>query len=158
MTLKSGYDGAVPNPFRPSFGVSPPLLVGRDDLIDEFAEALEDGPGSAARATIYTGARGSGKTVMLNAVEDRAREHGWVVISDTASPGFVDRIVRQHLPGLLRDFDPKAVRRRLTGITGPLSSGGATQRPPRDVGPGSYKVSPWPARGQKCCSGCLDAR
>jgi hypothetical protein len=95
-------------------------------LIDEFAEALEDGPGSAARATIYTGARGSGKTVMLNAVEDRAREHGWVVISDTASPGFVDRIVRQHLPGLLREHDPKAVRRRLTGITGPFSSGGAS--------------------------------
>jgi len=116
----------VPNPFNPSFGVSPPLLVGRDDLIDEFAEALEDGPGSAARATIYTGARGSGKTVMLNAVEDRAREHGWVIISDTASPGFVDRIVRQHLPGLLREHDPKAVRRRLTGITGPFSSGGAS--------------------------------
>jgi len=95
-------------------------------LIDEFAEALEDGPGSAARATIYTGARGSGKTVMLNAVEDRAREHGWVIISDTASPGFVDRIVRQHLPGLLREHDPKAVRRRLTGITGPFSSGGAS--------------------------------
>ena len=114
------------NPFRPSFGVSPPLLVGRDDLVDEFAEALEDGPGSAARATIYTGARGSGKTVMLNAVEDRAREHGWVIISDTASPGFVDRIVRQHLPGLLRELDPKALRRRLSSITGPLSSGGAT--------------------------------
>jgi hypothetical protein len=95
-------------------------------LIDEFAEALEDGPGSAGRATIYTGARGSGKTVMLNAVEARAREHGWVIISDTASPGFVDRIVRQHLPGLLREHDPKAVRRRLTGITGPFSSGGAS--------------------------------
>ena len=97
----------MPNPFKPSFGVSPPLLVGCDDLLDEFAEALEDRPGSAARATIYTGAGGSGKTVMLNAVEDRAREQGWVVISETASPGFVDRLVRQHLPGLLRDFDPK---------------------------------------------------
>ena len=116
----------MPNPFKPSFGVSPPLLVGRDDLLDEFAEALDDGPCSPARATIYTGARGSGKTVMLNAVEDRAREQGWVVISETASPGFVDRIVRQHLPGLLRDFDPGAVRRRLTGITGPLGAGGAT--------------------------------
>ncbi len=114
------------NPFRPSFGVSPPLLVGRDGLLDDFAEALEDGPGSAARATIYTGARGSGKTVMLNAVEGRAREHGWVVISETASPGFVDRIARQHLPGLLRDFDPETVRRRLTGITGPFASGGAS--------------------------------
>ena len=116
----------MPNPFKPSFGVSPPLLVGRDELLDEFAEALEDGPGSAGRATIYTGARGSGKTVMLNAVENRAREHGWVVISETATPGFVDRIARQHLPGLLREFDPKAVRRRLTGITGPLGSGAAT--------------------------------
>ncbi len=64
------------NPFKPSFGASPPLLVGRDSLIEEFAEALEDGPGSAGRATLYTGARGCGKTVMLNAVEDRAKERG----------------------------------------------------------------------------------
>ncbi len=70
----------MPNPFHPGFGVSPPLLVGRDSLIAEFGEALEDGPGSAGRATLYTGARGSGKTVMLNAVEDRARSAGWVVI------------------------------------------------------------------------------
>lgn len=114
------------NPFRPTFGVSPPVLVGRDALIGEFVESLEDGPGAAARATIYTGARGSGKTVMLNAIEDRARELGWLVVSETASPGFVDRIVRQELPRLLDDFDPKAVQRRLTGITGPLGSGGLT--------------------------------
>ncbi len=114
------------NPFKPSFGVSPPLLVGREELIEEFVEGLEDGPGSAARATIYTGARGSGKTVMLNAVEDRARELGWLVVSETASPGFVDRIVRQELPRLLAGFDPKAVRRRMTGITGPLGAGGVT--------------------------------
>jgi hypothetical protein len=114
------------NPFRPSFGVSPPVLVGRDGLIEEFVEGLEDGPGAAARATIYTGARGSGKTVMLNAVEDRARELGWLVVSETASPGFVDRIARQELPRLLESFDPKAVRRRLTGITGPMGSGGVT--------------------------------
>jgi AAA ATPase domain len=111
------------NPFRPSFGISPPLLVGRDTLIEEFAEALEDGPGSAGRATIYTGARGSGKTVMLNAVEDRARGLGWVVVSETASPGFVERITRQHLPRLLQRFDPEAVRRRIAGITGPFGSG-----------------------------------
>jgi AAA ATPase domain len=114
------------NPFRPSFGVSPPVLVGRDGLIEEFVEGLEDGPGAAARATIYTGARGSGKTVMLNAVEDRARELGWLVVSETASPGFVDRIARQELPRLLESFDLKAVRRRLTGITGPMGSGGVT--------------------------------
>ena len=51
---------------------------------------------------------------MLNAVEDRAKEHGWLVISETASPGFIDRITRQQLPRLLRDFDPDAVH--LPGI------------------------------------------
>jgi len=39
----------VANPFKPSFGVSPPLLVGRDGLIEEFVEGLQDGPGAAAR-------------------------------------------------------------------------------------------------------------
>lgn len=116
----------MPNPFHASFGVSPPLLVGRDAVIDQFVEALEDGPGSAGRATLYTGARGSGKTVMLNAIEDRTRQRGWLVISETASPGFIDRITRQHLPQLLRTFDPAAVGRRLTGITAPLNVGGAT--------------------------------
>ena len=111
------------NPFKPSFGVTPPLLVGRDELIEEFADALEEGPGSAGRATLYTGARGAGKTVMLNAVEDRAKALGWVVISETATPGFVERLTRQHLPALLRQFDPNAVRRRLSGLSGPLGAG-----------------------------------
>ena len=113
----------MPNPFHPSFGVTPPLLVGRDAVLEDFVEALEDGPGASGRATLYTGARGAGKTVMLNAVEDRAREHGWLVISETATPGFVARITQQQLPRLLRDFDPAAVRRRMTGVTAPLNVG-----------------------------------
>ena len=113
----------VTNPFKPSFGVSPPLLVGRDALTEEFTEALEDGPGAAGRATLYTGARGAGKTVMLNAIEDRARSRGWVVVSETASPGMIARITRQRLPALLASFDPEAVRRRLTGITAPFGAG-----------------------------------
>ncbi|MEO8750820.1 MAG: ATP-binding protein [Allobranchiibius sp.] len=113
----------MPNPFHASFGVSPPLLVGRNSALDDFVEALEDGPGASGRATLYTGARGAGKTVMLNAVEDRARERGWLVISETATPGFVARITQQHLPRLLRDFDPRAVHRRMSGVTAPLSVG-----------------------------------
>jgi hypothetical protein len=60
---------------------------------------------------------------MLNAVEDRAKERGWLVISETATPGFVARMTQQHLPRLLRDFDPEAVRRRMTGVTAPLNVG-----------------------------------
>ncbi|HTX00511.1 MAG TPA: AAA family ATPase [Acidimicrobiales bacterium] len=95
-------------------------------MIEELSEAIEEGPGSPARATIFTGARGAGKTVMLNAVEDRAREQGWIVVSETATRGFVQRIVREHLPGLLRQFDPQAVKRRLTGFTAPLGASGVS--------------------------------
>ncbi len=95
-------------------------------MIEEISEAIEDGPGSPARATIYTGARGAGKTVMLNAVEDQAKEHGWIVVSETATRGFVQRITGQHLPPLLRQFDPDRVKRRLTGLSAPFSAGGAT--------------------------------
>jgi hypothetical protein len=119
----------VTNPFHPTFGVSPPLLVGRDEVIDEFVEAIEDGPGAAGRATLYTGPRGSGKTVLLNAIEDRTKAKGWLVVTETASPGFVERITRQHLPRLLREFDPDAVHRRLSGFSiplGPIGTGGAT--------------------------------
>ena len=112
------------NPFKPSFGVSPPLLVGRDELIEEFDEALEDGPGSASRATLFTGARGAGKTVMLNAIEDRAKLRGWIVVSETAAPGLINRLTQSRLPEVLRRFDPDAVRHRLTGITAPFTAGG----------------------------------
>jgi len=116
------------NPFHPTFGVSPPLLVGRDSLIESVAEAIEDGPGAPGRATLYTGPRGSGKTVLLNAVEDQARTQGWAVISETADPGFIERMTHQHLPLLLRGLDPAAVRKRLSGLNiplGPLGSAGA---------------------------------
>ena len=112
------------NPFKPSFGVSPPLLAGRDELIEEFSDALEDGPGSAGRATLFTGARGAGKTVMLNAIEDRAKSLGWIVVSETAARGLIERLTERRLPALLQRFDPAAVRRRLTEVKAPFTSGG----------------------------------
>jgi len=119
---------APSNPFHPTFGVSPPLLVGRDGLLTDVAEALQAGPGDPGRATLYTGPRGSGKTVLLNAVEDRARALGWRVISETASPGLVGRLTTGHLPELLAAIDPDAVRRRFSGLAvplGPLGAAGA---------------------------------
>ncbi|MBX3315203.1 MAG: ATP-binding protein [Actinobacteria bacterium] len=114
------------NPFTPTFGVSPPLLVGRAELLDDFAGGLEDGPGAPARMTLYTGARGTGKTVMLNEVEDLARQRGWRVISETATVGLVNRLVTEHLPALLGEIDPGARVSKVTGINAPMGLGGAT--------------------------------
>lgn len=114
------------NPFTPTFGVSPPLLAGRSGLLDDFAAAIEDGPGAPGRMTLYTGARGTGKTVMLNEVEDLARQQGWRVISETASSGLVNRLVGEHLPALLAEIDPGGATTKVTGISAPMGLGGAT--------------------------------
>ena len=61
------------NPFRPGFGVSPRVLAGRDELLEEFDTALDEGPGSPLRSVLVSGARGMGKTFILNYLEEAAR-------------------------------------------------------------------------------------
>ena len=118
----------MPNPFTPTFGAPPPLLVGRDDLIQEFEDGLDGGTGDPARATLYVGHRGVGKTVLLNAVEDAAAEREWVVVNDTGTKGFIDRLVMERLPLALREVKSagKKSRKRSTGITAPGGLGGAS--------------------------------
>lgn len=114
----------VTNPFRPSFGTSPPLLVGREPMILAVGDALDAGPGAPGRASLYTGARGVGKTVMLNEVEAQAKERGWVVVSETASTGLANRLVTEGLPEAARKLQLPALERRVSGVQLPMSLGG----------------------------------
>lgn len=107
------------NPFTPTFGVSPPVLVGRGEILDEFEESLNEGPGAPARASLYTGPRGSGKTVMLNEVGAIAEAHGWYVIHETADEGLLDRLADEHLPAILGQVDPAGPERtKVKGLKG----------------------------------------
>lgn len=83
---------AAPNPFKPTAGATPPVLVGRDELLEEFEAALDDGPGAPGRLALITGTRGVGKTVMLTAFGTAAKSQGWVTIDDAATPGLVQRV------------------------------------------------------------------
>lgn len=82
----------VENPFRPTAGAEPPHLIGRVGVLDEFVYGLRIRSGAPGLLTIFTGARGIGKTVMLGEAEDAARSRGWAVISETATRGFLGRI------------------------------------------------------------------
>lgn len=110
------------NPFRPTFGSSPPELAGRDEELLLFDDAIEEGPGSPARAVLVLGQRGTGKTVMLNSLEDVAKRHGWFTISDTAHEGLIHRI-NDRVSELLRAHDPDAVDTSLTSISAPAGLG-----------------------------------
>lgn len=81
------------NPFKPTAGMTPPVLIGREDDLEEFEMALDNGVGDLGRLAYVTGPRGIGKTALLNAYGDIARDRKWDVIDETADQGFLDRLV-----------------------------------------------------------------
>lgn len=106
-----------PNPFKPTAGATPHEVIGRSGLLDEFEYGLTLGSGAPGLLTIFTGARGIGKTVMLGAAQDVALNHGWAVISETANGAFLGRI-GESMRRLVEDLgDGPEPRRRLTGAT-----------------------------------------
>lgn len=108
------------NPFAPTFGAPPPLLAGRDDILRRFDAALDTGPTHPDYTLLITGDRGTGKTALLNALEDRCAERGWLSITAAAaSEPLSSRIVSEatrHI-ALLRER-PRRTRVRSVSALG----------------------------------------
>ncbi|MDO5494582.1 MAG: AAA family ATPase [bacterium] len=137
------------NPFKPTAGATPPHLVGRDEVIDQFMEGIENGPGAPDRLTLFTGQRGVGKTVMLGEVADRVQEgHQWQVLSETATTGFLERLTRDAIRLL-----PSERGRRLTSITLPVVGGGASFALSKDAAPQSDFREALTALADQCAQG-----
>ncbi|MBQ9068462.1 MAG: ATP-binding protein, partial [Eggerthellaceae bacterium] len=84
------------NVFSPAFGNRPSQLVGRSATLEAILAGLTSKPGSKERATLILGQRGSGKTVLLWELADRAREMGFVVASPTVvSADMPERIIEK---------------------------------------------------------------
>ena len=77
------------------------------------------------------GSRGLGKTVMLNEFEDAALRAGWLAVSESSSPGLLQRLTRDHLPRLLREHArPRARLTSLSATLGPVGVGAAWEPGP----------------------------
>jgi hypothetical protein len=115
------------NPFSPVFGRSPYVLAGRTALVEDLERGFDDGPGSPTWTVLFSGARGMGKTVMLNHYEDIARTRGWLVITEAASSGLLERLSQDHLPRLLRQYSGEPST-RVSGVqvSTPLGGGSVT--------------------------------
>ncbi|MDR1015811.1 MAG: ATP-binding protein [Coriobacteriales bacterium] len=121
------------NPFTPVFGNEPPVLAGRGTLISEVLRSLENAPGDPNRVVVFTGPRGSGKTVLLNRIGDLAEEMGWIAVHTLAAPGMLDEI-RDQLERKAADFLPKRGKSRITGLQ-VSGIGGTREFPPeRELG------------------------
>jgi DNA-binding IscR family transcriptional regulator len=103
------------NPFTPTFGSEPMLLAGREQLIEDVISGLENGPGDPNRATIFTGPRGSGKTVLLGKIISEAEKIAWISTDVTAGEHMLSEIAEQ-----IRDseFLPQKAKSRIVGVTG----------------------------------------
>ena len=81
------------NPFKPTAGKMPPILIGRENVLNDFREALINGAGAPGRIMLLTGQSGYGKTVLLTQLRKIAQEQQWNTISDTASTGLTERLL-----------------------------------------------------------------
>lgn len=86
------------NPFKPTAGKTPPAIIGRDEVINEFNEGLENGAGAPSRLMRISGVRGTGKTVLLGEVGKIATDQGWLLIKEVATEGLCQRILNSLLP------------------------------------------------------------
>ncbi|EMQ96728.1 ATP-binding protein [Paeniglutamicibacter gangotriensis] len=103
------------NPFKPTAGAEPPHLIGREDALDLFVEGLEDGAGAPGLLSIISGPRGIGKTALLHRAESIALEHGWAPISDTATPGLLERL-KHGVEVHLRELGKREPRWHITAV------------------------------------------
>ena len=71
------------NPFSPLFGGRPDFFFGRQRILDSFERAFE-ARGSDYRTLFVTGARGFGKTALLEQLSIQATQHEWDVIDVNA--------------------------------------------------------------------------
>ena len=83
------------NPFTPTFGSIPLQLAGRDGIISDILGGLDNGPGDPNRATVFVGARGSGKTVLLAKIAEEASANGWISVNVNADHDMLDEILIQ---------------------------------------------------------------
>lgn len=100
MNRNEENEVAKPNPFTPTFGSAPPLMVERDDVIERVLAALHHGPRHPDYTLLLTGRRGTGKTALLSAIEAAARDQGWLSVAATASAPELGAQLRHELSAL----------------------------------------------------------
>ena len=91
-------------PYTPGFGRRPPVVAGRDALVDDVARVLEVGPEHPRFCRAILGSRGTGKTVLLDVIgEVASKELGWAVLH-------LQALQEESLVAVLLQRVPEAVR------------------------------------------------
>lgn len=104
------------NLFTPTFGKIPLCLAGRDDILNDILDALDDEPGNPNLSTILVGARGTGKTALLAYIAEKASAHGWICANVTCGNGMLEDILIQ-LGRSAKEFLHSEGGKKLKGVS-----------------------------------------
>lgn len=104
------------NPFTPIFGKVPAVMAGREAIIQDMIDALEGNGSSPDLCSIFTGARGTGKTALLTYLGFRAEQAGWIVASTTAGEGMLEDLLQRARAASAHLIDQSS-RAKLTGVS-----------------------------------------
>jgi len=110
---------ALRNPFSPGAGSKPPELAGREEIVAASDIALQRAlVGRSSQSRIFLGLRGTGKTVLLNEVLDRAEQSDFLT-------SFIEAPEDKSLTDLLYP-SMRQVLRKLSAVEGArqLAAGG----------------------------------
>jgi hypothetical protein len=110
------------NPFKPSFGTEPPILIDRDEILEDFRYGLASGAGDPYRSIVFTGARGVGKSVMLSECTDIAQSEGLVCVRINSSNDLLEELVDRILVNANEMLDRPT--RKVTSLSLPVIGGG----------------------------------
>jgi hypothetical protein len=102
----------VNNPYTPNAGATPEIVIGRDDLLEDFRILLRRlDKGRTNQSMIITGLRGVGKTVLLGEFRQIAEEFKWKVLELEASKhddDYFRRTIYSQLRAALYQISPRA--------------------------------------------------
>jgi DNA-binding transcriptional ArsR family regulator len=128
------------NPFRPGVGLRPLYLAGRDPSLRRFSAMLRAAPEQPASMRV-TGLRGVGKTVLLGAFAERAREANWESAELEFQPSHnTNEALQETLTALLRRTQERLSRfERLRAAAGRALKAGGLSVSWEDV---SLSISP----------------
>lgn len=110
------------NPYAPGAGTKPPLLAGREDLVEAATLALARAKrGLHGKSLIAVGLRGVGKTVVLNRVQELAEDDNYIVVymeahDDASLASLLIPKLRQALIKISRSEKSKAYGRKALGV------------------------------------------
>lgn len=111
-----------PSPFTPGFGSTPSVVAGRVELFETITREVASGPRHPGYASIAIGARGTGKTTLLNLIRGAAQKKGWMVLETDGAHGSVcERLLAA--AARARSSGETGSKRELTGVqVGPVGA------------------------------------